>query len=322
MVTLLAMSMTSVYAVDQKWKRSAMLEQGDSIQLFYGTNALGDAYNAAADSGAVIMLSKGSWGEFSINKKIKLIGFYGFSSDYDNATLFDQLTIVADDVIIDGVFCNRMDVVKVNGLKIIHSCVNERLSDNGYPHVNTTIEQCYVGNFSDEFFANSANLRFYNSTLNPDWWHNNDNENIIYVTNCVVFINELDNLPYGAYHNNVMIVNDYRVEASFPNVYYYNTFIDESNRYSAPYLDFGQYVVREGNHVKSFETVFGDVDAKRWRLMYPVNPGTGSDGTPCGPLGGSGFTDSPQIPRVTGSDIDVYPDSAGKLNVKITVSAE
>ena len=308
-----------MYAVDQKWKLSAMLEQGDSIQLFYGTNALGDAYNAAADSGAVIMLSKGSWGEFSINKKIKLIGFYGFSSDYDNATSFDELTIVADDVIIDGVYCDIMSVLKVNGLKIIHSMV-ERLSDNGYPHVNITIEQCYVGKFSDKFFANGANLRFYNSTLNPARGHNN--KYIIYVTNCVVFINELDNLPYGAYHNNVMIVNDYRVEASFPNVYYYNTFIDESNRYNAPYLDFGQYVVSEGNQEKSFVNVFGDVDANLWELMYPVNPGTGSDGTPCGPLGGNGFTDRPQIPRVTGSDIDVYPDSAGKLNVKITVSAE
>lgn len=320
MVALMAMSTTCVYAVDEKWRLSAMLEQGDSIQLFYGANALQDAHNAAADSGAVITLSKGSWGDFTINKKIKLIGYYGFTSYYDSGTELYKLTIAANDVVVDGVCCDHMDVIKKDGLKVIHSYVGY-LRGHYYPHVNTTIEQCYVQLIDSDFLEYSTNLRFYNSTLlsMPKY----RGENIIYVTNCVVFFQHIDDLPYGAYHNNVMVgYYDTYHDVSYPNVYYYNTFTSSSNKEAVLFIDFGEHVVREGNQYMKFVTVFGedweDIDGP----VRPVNPGTGSDGTPCGPLGGNGFTDKPQIPRVTGSDIDIYPDSTGKLNVKITVSAE
>lgn len=323
MVTLMAMSTTCVYAVDEKWRLSAMLEQGDSIQLFYGANALQDAYNAAADSGAVITLSKGSWGDFTINKKIKLIGYYGFTSYYDSGTVLNELTIAANDVVVDGVYCGGMTVGNVNGLKVIHSYVKSIGASRG--HVNTTIEQCYVEDFDTYFFDVSLNLRIYNSTLGSmsNYIDKERNKYIIYVTNCVVDVSsDMDLLPYGAYHNNVMVGPDYSFNASAPNVYYYNTFTSDNYEWEIPHVNWGAHVVREGNQYMEFVTVFGE----DWEYIYgpvcPINPGTGSDGTPCGPLGGNGFTDKPQIPRVTGSDIDIYPDSTGKLNVKITVSAE
>ncbi len=326
LMAMFAISVTSVYAVDEKWNKSAMLEQGDSIRLFYGAAALTNAYNAAADSGAVITLSKGAWGDLTISKKIKLIGHYGFNSSKFNATVFNKIVIGVNDVVIDGVYCGEMQVSGVDGLKVIHSLMSN-LYGADQPHVNTTIDQCVVTRFNRQFFDMSANLRFYNSTLPYMSIYNTStkNENIIYVTNCAVRAdngNNLDVLPYGAYHNNVIGCNT-ETSASYPNVYYYNTFVWRgSSASTSPTMHIGEHVVYENNITGILDQILPKDAWFTSQPLYPVNPGLGSDGTPRGPLGGSGFTDAPNVPRVTQRDIDIYPDSIGNINVKISVSAE
>ena len=81
---------------------SAMLQQGDSIQIFYGTTALTQAYSAADSAGAVITLSPGNFGSLTIEKKnLKVIGNYGLTHTLEISFL-SSLTIAADNVNIDG----------------------------------------------------------------------------------------------------------------------------------------------------------------------------------------------------------------------------
>lgn len=322
MVALLAMSTASVYADDGKYTRSAMLEQGDSIQLFYGLDAFQQAYNAAADSGAVITLSKGEFlggnEDFSINKSVKIIGYYGFSSKPIEATVFSgNVRPDANYITIDGVYMNNLWLREANNLIVKHSWITN-VRAYGY-HYNTILDQCVVQDFAPNFFVNGDLIKITNSTLSNvgDFSDIDKNANAAYIKNCVLYENNQRHSCYAMYENNIFIAAPdtyhlYTYYLAYPSIYLHNHFFmsdgfewEENNRH-------------EGNVAYAHR----DVLPTNTYPAYPINAPLGSDGTPVGPLGGSGFTDRPSIPRVTSQSIGFKPDSIGNINVKISVSAE
>ncbi len=317
MVALLAMSTASVYAGDGRYTRSAMLEQGDSIQLFYGLDAFHQAYNAAADSGAVITLSKGDFisDNFHLGKSIKIIGYYGFSSDPTQATVFAKpVGVGANNITLDGIyFKGGLQVYNVENFTAVHSWIEKFF---GKPsHSNTTIDQCIVRYFN-EFVVNGENLRITNSTLSEtgDYDDRDRNTNAAYIKNCVLYVSDERYLCYAMYENNIFIGwAEYYLQ--YPSIYIHNHFYCAQGSNN---LYWGENNRHEGNVAYTHR----DVLPTNTYPAYPINAPLGSDGTSVGPLGGSGFTDRPSIPRVTSQSIGFKPDSIGNINVKISVSAE
>ena len=326
MVTLLAMSTASVYADNQ----SAMLQQGDSVTLFYGKNALTDAYTAAADSGALITLSKGHFGDLTIEKSISIVGYYGFSSSIKNGSMLNQLTVKANNVSIDGIHITGLGLDSIYNCRVTHSWIHDFL-DNPKWNTYTIFDQCVITQCR---FAlqRSTDMVIKNSTIYTscrDW---GKNTNIAYILNCVIYVPNRDGsingsggsyssctepLPYAIYKNNVicfegiytytrLVQNDY-------SKFYNNTWAVRSGE-----ISLGETCVVEENVVGNGSEILPE----NVNPAYPINPGLGTDGTPRGPLGGSGFTDHPSQPRVISRNIDINTDAEGKLNVKITVSAE
>lgn len=318
MVTLLAMSMASVYADDGRYTRTAMLEQGDSIQLFYGQDAFQQAYKAAADSGAVITLSKGEFlsDNFHLAKSIKIIGHYGFSSDPTKATVFAYpVGVGANNITLDGIYFKKgLQVYNVKDFTAVHAWI-ERFYGSYLYHSNTTIDQCVVKSFN-EFIISGENLKITNSTLSEtgDYDYQDRNTNAAYIKNCVLYVSDERYLCYAMYENNIFI-GWAQYYLQYPSIYIHNHFYCAQG---SNYLYWGENNRHEGNVAYTHR----DVLPTNTYPAYPINAPLGSDGTPVGPLGGSGFTDRPSIPRVTSQSIGLKPDAEGKLNVKITVSAE
>lgn len=348
MVALMAMSTTFVYA-DQ---HSAMLEQGDSIALFYGADALQQAY-AVADSGAVITLSKGKFAGLTIEKSLTLVGYYGFSTDPAIGTVINgDVTITANNVTFDGMrVMGNIKLGNISDCTIRHSGIQAILAiDNIRLHTNTIVDQCFVNYGGDDFysvdFRGCKDFVIKNSTIRLNNVDANANSNPIYFTNNVIYMimgrhTGCDDymLPYAIYKNNVIMYPS----SGRQNIDGNWTVL--SQKYASTYLNNAwsryQYSNKSYNLERYYGTlasvvddtqvhqdsIFSSIDpyedgSKLPFPAYPINPGLGSDGTPRGPLGGTGFTDRPSIPRITGRDIDLNPDAGGKLNVKITVSAE
>ena len=339
MVTLWTMSMTSVYA-DQ---HSAMLQQGDSIALFYGADALNQAY-AVADSGAVITLSKGDFTGLSIDKSITLIGYYGFSDQPAEGTVIaGDVTITANKVTVDGIrITGTLILGDISNCIIRHSGLNKfGASDNSKMHVNTILDQSYVKEtILKSLCEKGKDLVIKNSTVRTQNSQIDNPDNPVYFTNNVIYM--LDGnyattdymLPYAVYVNNIIVYN------GFSNGEGDGKSSVLSQRYPSTYINNGwcRGSYNSYNQTRSYGTTASVVDDVQIDLKnilsgsdqtynvpyptYPNDPGLGSDGTPRGPLGGSGFTDRPSIPRIISREIGVNPDVEGKLNVKITVSAE
>lgn len=159
--------------------------------------------------------------------------------------------------------------------------------------------------------------------------------NVIYLINSKGYASKDYTLPYGIFTNNIFVYGSYADGEANGNLQ------TLSQKYANTYLNnawvrcsVSSYNYNNNRNYGTLASVIDDVTIPQdkifaefnWQSLqfpaYPINPGLGSDGTPRGPLGGTGFTDRPSIPRITGRDIDLNPDAGGKLNVKITVSAE
>ena len=339
MATLWTMSMTSVYA-DQ---HSAMLQQGDSIALFYGTDALNQAY-AVADSGAVITLSRGQFAGLTIEKPLTIVGYYGFSdAPAEGTVIAGDVTITANKVTVDGIrITGTLILGDISNCIIRHSGLNKfGASDNSKMHVNTILDQSYVKEtILKSLCEKGKDLVIKNSTVRTQNRQIDNPDNPVYFTNNVICMLDGNNattdymLPYAVYVNNIIVYNGFSNGEGDRN----SSVL--SQRYPSTYINNGWCRGRSSsyNQTRSYGTtasVVDDVEIDLKNILsgsdqtynmpyptYPNDPGLGSDGTPRGPLGGSGFTDRPSIPRITSREIGVNPDAEGKLNVKITVSAE
>lgn len=320
---------------------TATLQQGDVMTPFYGLDAFKDAYAAAKD-GAVITLSPGNFNDVSkVEKQITIIGAYAFDPKSSETTFLESTQIVADNVKIEGVHFGQVHL-GVSSVNIVtknftlRRCYVSKLSGDNW-HENTIVDQCCIE--EDAAMGKSQNYSVKNSTIRK-FSEGNLKANIAYVTNCVVwnwayfYFSQINRetvqdvsyvQPYAVYKNNYLGIYKRSVKACSLWVYspreFYNNLIFPS--YKEPYFDnltisYGTGCVNEGN-IKDENLKFDKLEEYP---AHPIDAPLGSDGTPIGPYGGTGFSEYPAIPRITSKTIDANSDAEGKINVKITVKAE
>ncbi|MBQ5913257.1 MAG: hypothetical protein IIW93_09225 [Bacteroidaceae bacterium] len=338
---------------------TATLQQGERMTPFYGVDAFKQAY-AAADSGAVITLSAGTFNNVdTIAKSIKVIGNYAFNASSPENTNLTRAIIAANKVTIDGIyFSGSVTLGNIEDCKIVHSWIENTLaySSTSAWHTNTIVDQCVIK--TETAIKQGRNYTIKNSTINK-FDANNTSANIAYITNCVIYdfvynhtkpssnvkgIDIYPSIPVAIYKNNVLGIDVscyyhcYSTSTGYSHYYYNVCFSSPSefyyNKYAMTYYMYttgSYYYTYDGSKVyyTSGCQNAGNTKEKRGFVVsgtqYPAvltNPGYGQDGTLRGPQGGTGFSPYPSIPRVTSKTIDSNTDADGKLNVKITVKAQ
>lgn len=339
---------------------TATLQQGEQMTPFYGVDAFKQAY-AAADSGAVITLSAGTFNNVDrIAKSIKVIGNYAFDVSSQETTILASAIITANKVTIDGIyFSGSVTLGNIEDCKIVHSWIENTLaySSTSAWHTNTIVDQCVIK--TETAIKQGRNYTIKNSTINKFGAYNTS-ANIAYITNCVIYdfvynhsmpknnaagIAISPSIPVAIYKNNVLGIDVtcyyYRYSASSSiSYYYYNVYFSSPsefyyNIYAMTYYNdmhnYSNYYTYNGSNVYYTSGCQYAGNSKKTRSSvvsgtpYPAvltNPGYGQDGTLRGPQGGTGFSFYPSIPRVTSKTIDSNTDADGKLNVKITVKAQ
>lgn len=328
---------------------TATLQQGDKMTPFYGVDAFKNAY-AAADSGAVITLSAGTFNIVnSIEKPMKIVGNFGLDSISVERTILSSLSIATNKVTIDGIyFSGSVTLGNICDCKISHSWIAGTLqyASTESWHTNTVVDQCVIQ--TETAIKQGKNYTIKNSTINK-FSELNTSSNVAYISNCVIWnfyynhgyawygedkITISDNAtPYAIYKNNILIVDitsftyyGYKTYGSYllnsPNEFYNNYFAvtcynsygsGASPQFFSDCISFAAGCINESNSIQE----------KKLSTKYPANDlslGNGQDGTPLGITGGSGFSLYPNIPRITSSTIDSNTDNDGKLNVTIKVS--
>lgn len=311
---------------------TATLQQGDVMTPFYGVDAFKNAYAAAKD-GAVITLSTGKFNTVPfIEKQITIIGAYAFGDKSSERTSFDSnpIAIQTNNVKVEGVY---FDINVYIGVPkdTLKNCTFKRcrlplLSSNGGGyHKNTLVDQCVIEDESAVYRGIDYCIK--NSTIGHFSYSNALTGNA-YITNCVVWewVNYNSNFskqPTAIYKNNMLgiYIPDFvgrDLKLNSPSEFYNNRFFSSNN---GNYLgiieiDYGT-CVDKGNakEILKFNKYFE-------YPAHPIDAPLGSDGTPIGPYGGTGFSEYPAIPRITSKTIDANSDAEGKINVKITVKAE
>lgn len=339
---------------------TATLQQGERMTPFYGVDAFKQAY-AAADSGAVITLSAGTFKNVeTIAKSIKVIGNYAFDASSKETTILASAIITANKVTIDGIyFSGNLTLGNIEDCKIVHSWIENTLaySSTSAWHTNTIVDQCVIK--TETAIKQGRNYTIKNSTINKFGAYNTS-ANIAYITNCVIYdfvynhsLPDLNaagsaiapSIPVAIYKNNVLGIDvscyyHYRSPSTSIYYYYYNVYFSSPsefyyNIYAMTYYkkmaDNSDYYTYDGSNVYYTSGCQHAGNTKKHRgyvvigTKYPAvmnDPGYGQDGTLRGPQGGTGFSSYPSIPRVTSKTIDSNTDADGKLNVKITVKAQ
>lgn len=336
---------------------TATLQQGDKMTPFYGVDAFMNAY-ADADSGAVITLSAGSFKmtSDSIKKTVKIVGNLGLSASSVERTILPSMTIAANNVIVDGVFfTGNLVLGNIEGCKILHSWIEGALkysSTNDW-HTNTIVDQCVIK--SETAIKQGKNYTIKNSTIN-EFSALNSSANIAYISNCVIYgfvysrssvmshtsseVNVITPIiPIAVYKNNILGVDivNYYISYTVPNYYYNDVYFNSPCEFWYNKFAIINYLGSSSGKTRSvsyFQIAYNagcrnsENDVSSWNSVitsttYPSNPtspGNGQDGTVRGPMGGTGFSLYPNIPRITSSKIDSYTDNDGKLNVTIKVA--
>lgn len=279
---------------------TATLQQGDKMTPFYGVDAFKDAY-AAADSGAVITLSPGTFNNVdSIKKSIAIIGTYAFNANDSKTTILQKLVLCANNIHLEGIYISGNMVLDSTANCWIAKCwVEGMLSTTEEAHVNTVIDQCVVKN--DKAISKGINYCIKNSTIGQ-FYNTNTSKNVAFITNSIVY--SWSTKPYAIYKNNLLGGSG---TVSCPSEFYYNLFSGQ--------ITYSNGCIHNGN-------LAGTSLGTTYYPGNPANPGNGQDGTPRGPNGGTGFSEWPNIPRITEQTIDGNTDANGKINVSIKVSVK
>ena len=159
-------------------EQSAILQNGDNAQIFYGADALKEALAAAPDRGATITLSAGTFNGAEVTKCVNIYGAGWIENktprDNDNPAdnsilptiissslsinISEELT-APHNIHIEGVTLNtRMYVAKsIDGLEIMKCYLNDALSISA-ENKNIVLTQCFdnggVGGLGDAIIQN------------------------------------------------------------------------------------------------------------------------------------------------------------------------
>lgn len=305
---------------------TATVHEGDKlVGAYFGENAFRYAYDNASD-GQTITLSEGYYNSLDgpIRKSLKIIGNsafiigMGYYTEVDHTNI-SNITIEADNVHIEGIYSS--ETVKLGAIKnlVIRRCYFRNLIAENI-HEATVIDQSVVINHSA--LAKSKNLFVKNSTI--DQMDGNTESNMATFQNSVIYT-WYPHMHAGVFINCVLGYNGYgTINTQQPSEYYNTVFTslyryDEDASYSnnalttAPSLSYNPSC-NFNCTTRSFTSMFYTYK------IYPADPmdmPAGSDGTPIGPAGGTGFRIYPDTPRGVGFiDTKLGPDNMIHANVK------
>ncbi len=198
--------------------QSAILQKGETTSIFYGANALKDAYTAA-ENGSIITLTSGTFtNPGNIKKSVSIYGA-GFE---DNATEGVKKTTISGDLIyladtdgsnllsprLEGVYTGTIKIKQVTNMTISKCQFNwldvtgtgvENLSVrqslfeavNGYNYVinGMAVRNCFIKNYNRNLTTQSASsviqVEFDHCLLAHDNWSGYMHSTALY-TNCII----------------------------------------------------------------------------------------------------------------------------------------
>ena len=354
-----AMISTIAFGQVQSDIRTATLVHGDKTTVYYGVDALIQAYKDAAEEGDVIVLSSGYFNKINIQKSISIYGV-GYETDTisglaptqinqlaispntstdENGTSTDSYPIVH----LEGLYLKATDTngSADSGLRIQPSDNNGILTDftmkkcriNGNFPIQTatkncSIRQCVLKNIQGEFVSVTSGYggSYYKNNL-PEGQQQLNIENC-WIDKATGTIETDNNILY-----NHCIIRDVSTGIAHYNNCILKDFLPDNC--TANYNIFttktiGSNITGIENYVDvPVELIFADPNengsysatAKFDILDADLRKGT--DGTEIGINGGLyPFDRIPSTPRILESNIDLETTSDGKLNVSLKVQAQ
>lgn len=294
-----------------------MLQSGEKFSVFYGPDALQQAYDAATD-GDAITLSVGTFTPLSDNmqKQLKITGASAFEENSN--TNIESMTISANDVQIEGIkFTSKLYATLADNLILKH-CYVETLTA-GRNNNKTLIDQCGIAKvemmkfFKDFTFKNST-IGYFSSD------NTNSSDNIGNITNCVIYNFSSGKDIKAIYKNNIFCVQGFSketIECAEPSEFYNNFAFNISMLEAGIWatFKFSDNCINV-NNTNSGDNVILEDRTERYPAQTKNEP-TGDDGTKVGIYGGTGFTSLPSIPSVTEKYIDLSTNEDGKIHVEL-----
>lgn len=309
---------------------TATLQSGDSFTPFYGEDAFVKAHEAASD-GDVITLSPGFFKSTDITKPVKVIGAYAFSEKPAESTQFEAVTVIADDVTLEGIrFTSKLIIKAADKLTVSRSYMYLLLdSINGEDkyHDNTILTDCMVAEHRAMEFSKNAVLRNCCITYFKDY---NETQYPALIENCnITCLMQYDSateIPYAIYRNCALGIYDSRYylpnnmkKYTFrsPCEFHNNLLILSHGRAYTEYFNIQisyDNCIAEGNVSKSIFNVaeFSKLPQYQTFSSYQFNAKN---------YGPENHKEFPAIPKIDSSSISTQTDSIGNLKVKIVATA-
>ena len=327
--------------------QTATLIHGDKTSVFYGTNALQDAYNAAADTADVIILSNGTYPR--LNNISKSVSIYGSGMDNNadislNATICRGFTIEQSEYYDDyGEKQFKTPVVHLEGLCIDNGTTGAFyeylygiiVNNPNTPLRNLNIVKCSVrgiifnGDIVDCTIRQSRSWQYINAKN-----HKMESLNIynsfvmgisqvpigstVLVDHCIL---GTSSCSIGYYTNNIVIKGYIEAQSTcYNNIFTGKT---DNNYMGSPNIQEGNWFNIDNEVLWAVEGEDGSYGpTKTYELKFPKKY-VGTDGTVVGPAGGQyPWNVVPSLPRIVSSDIDARVAADGQLKVSLKVEAQ
>lgn len=318
-------------------EQSAILQVGDNAQIFYGTNALVEALEAAPDRGATITLSSGT---FAGGTMTKCVNIYG--AGWVEQKVARNNDNPSDNSILPTIISSRLTIsipeeltaphnIHIEGLKTAYS-IGSHLCDK--PIDGLEIMKCYIADYNTgfQFTAENKNVVFTQCYLdivyglgdaliqNCYLGHGsnitcrNINESHVVINHCMVWGSSGYGASCKALFTNSMLVGNYGIG---PNSTAHNCMFDIAGISNVGSTD----NIFNVNYGQIFDdaTNFNYTDARTFKIKDElVDTYMGGDGTQIGINGGNyPWNRTPHTPLV--KDLKLSID--GK-QLKVTYSAE
>lgn len=316
----------------------ATLQHGNKTTVFYGVNAFVDAYNSAADSADVIILSSGRFNNPSYIQKS--ISVYGAGCENDTITGTKRTEMNGLNLHhADGVD-DYGEVVKggkpVNGSYFEGICFTTRfniLDNSGVPVKNITIRKCsflYTDNNENSFVitTNTENVNVIQCGIQRLELTGGALIKNLNITNCIIHNRMGGN--YASSSSTISIRNSI-IWGLYSNYNYLisNSILNNSigsGATSKNNIFIGATATGTNNSNDVNWTGINEVgvwaDTGYYELKYPQKY-IGTDGTQVGIYGGEyPWNIIPSTPRLLESDIDAKTSAEGILKVSIKVEAQ
>lgn len=292
----IAMLCCAIAGKSQSDVYTATLQHGDEVKVFYGTDALNQANNAAED-GDAINLSAGNFGGVTINKAVSVYGA-GYEENEESGTavtLTGGLTINSSNVHLEGIYVNGNINFNAVSNVVVTKC---RWSNSDLYNSTSAIEisKCVIIGIINCRNVNHQGLRVLNSVLGS--LRNVTLDSRIQVDHCIVY----DDYSGALLYTNSLLVNGFVSSSAIAeNSTVYNCVIVANipaNR------------VVENCYVVPLAEIFTDGEnynytpERTYELQHPEE-WIGTDGTQCGLYGGEGWSKVPATPVLKNMTVEV-----------------